>query len=50
LCDDDDGSAGMFKMASGVSFVKQFSESPAGGANTKDANTLALFVLLSNYS
>lgn len=40
----------MFKMASGVSFVKRFSKSPAGGANTKDAKRLASFVPLSNYS
>ncbi len=33
----DDNSAGMFKMASDVSFVKQFLYSPAEGAKHEDA-------------
>lgn len=36
----DDSSAGMFKMASGVSFVKQFLDSPAEGAKHKDAECI----------
>lgn len=42
-------------MASGVSFVKQFSESPAEGANTKDAKMQRCkietgFIPVPNYS
>lgn len=33
----DDSSAGMFKMASSVSFVTQFLDGPAESANHKDA-------------
>jgi len=33
----DDSGVGMFKMASGVSFVKQFLDSPAEGAKHNDA-------------